>query len=99
MKSVTFGSGSAGGSLAIVEGALVYTPPATVDNSQGDVEETFSFTVTDGDDDTVTTPEGCELVAQALNSKRISLGAVGHACSLEAADAVNHLLGLPALGV
>ena len=55
--------------------------------------------VASGDDDTVTTPEGCELVAQALNSKRISLGAVGHACSLEAADAVNHLLGLPVLGV
>lgn len=55
--------------------------------------------VASGDDDTVTTPEGCELVAQVLNLKRISLGAVGHACSLEAADAVNHLLGLPALGV
>ncbi len=55
--------------------------------------------VASGDDDTVTTPEGCELVAQELNLKRISLGAVGHACSLEAADAVNHLLGLPALGV
>ena len=54
VKSVTFGAGSAGGSLAIVDGALVYTPPATVDNSGGDVEETFSFTVTDGDDDTVT---------------------------------------------
>lgn len=55
--------------------------------------------VASGDNDTVTTPEGCELVAQELNLKRISLGAVGHACSLEAADAVNHLLGLPALGV
>lgn len=55
--------------------------------------------VASGDDDTVTTPEGCELVAQELNLKRISLGVVGHACSLEAADAVNHLLGLPALGV
>ena len=55
--------------------------------------------VASGDDDTVTTPEGCELVAQELNLKRISLGAVGHACSLEAADAVNHLLGLSALGV
>ena len=55
--------------------------------------------VASGDDDTVTTPEGCELVAQELNLKRISLGAVGHACSLEAADAVNHLLGLPVLGV
>lgn len=55
--------------------------------------------VASGDEDTVTTPEGCELVAQMLNLKRVSLGAVGHACSLEAADAVNHLLGLPALGV
>lgn len=55
--------------------------------------------VASGDDDTVTTPEGCELVAQVLNLKRISLGAVGHACSLEADDVVNHLLGLPALGV
>ncbi|PIT74904.1 alpha/beta fold hydrolase [Limnohabitans sp. G3-2] len=55
--------------------------------------------VASGDDDTVTSPEGCERVAQVLDLERISLGPVGHACALEAADAVNHVLGLPALGV
>jgi hypothetical protein len=37
-------------------------------------------------------------VAQDAAAKRISLGPVGHACPLEAAEAVNELLGLPALG-
>jgi Domain of unknown function (DUF5801)/RTX calcium-binding nonapeptide repeat (4 copies)/Cadherin-like domain len=35
-------------------GNLIYTPPASVNNSSGDVTTTFSYTVTDGDGDTVT---------------------------------------------
>jgi pimeloyl-ACP methyl ester carboxylesterase len=53
--------------------------------------------VASGDADTVTPPAGCDLVAQARDSQRISLGPVGHACPLEAAEAVNALLALPPL--
>jgi pimeloyl-ACP methyl ester carboxylesterase len=55
--------------------------------------------VASGEEDTVTAPSSCDLVAQTLALKRISLGAVGHACALEAVDAVNDLLGLPTLGI
>lgn len=55
-------------------------------------------TVASGEADTVTPPAGCDLVAKALTTERISLGPVGHACPLEAAHAVNALLDLPALG-
>jgi pimeloyl-ACP methyl ester carboxylesterase len=54
--------------------------------------------VASGEADTVTTPANCDAVAQDAAAKRISLGPVGHACPLEAAEAVNELLGLPALG-
>lgn len=60
---------------------------------------TCPVAVASGDEDTVTTPASCERVAETLASKRISLGSVGHACPLEAADVVNDLLGLSALGV
>jgi pimeloyl-ACP methyl ester carboxylesterase len=53
--------------------------------------------VASGEADTVTLPTSCDLVAQVLGSQRISLGPVGHACPLEAAEAVNALLDLPAL--
>jgi pimeloyl-ACP methyl ester carboxylesterase len=54
--------------------------------------------VASGEADTVTTPANCDAAAQESAAKRISLGSVGHACPLEAAEAVNELLGLPALG-
>jgi pimeloyl-ACP methyl ester carboxylesterase len=54
--------------------------------------------VASGEADTVTPPSNCDSVAQNAAAKRISLGPVGHACPLEAAEAVNALLGLPALG-
>ena len=60
---------------------------------------TCPVAVASGDVDTVTTPASCERVAEILTSKRISLGPVGHACPLEAAEAVNDLLGLSTLGV
>ena len=47
--------GITGGTLVIDgSGELVYTPPASVDNSGGDVTETFEYTVTDEDGDSVT---------------------------------------------
>jgi pimeloyl-ACP methyl ester carboxylesterase len=54
--------------------------------------------VASGEADTVTTPANCDALAHDASVKRISLGPVGHACPLEAAEAVNELLGLPALG-
>lgn len=54
--------------------------------------------VASGEADTVTPPANCDAVAQDAAVKRISLGPVGHACPLEAADAVNEWLGLSALG-
>lgn len=53
--------------------------------------------VASGADDTITPPEACDAVAQAAGVTRVDLGPVGHACSLQAADAVNALLGLPTL--
>lgn len=54
--------------------------------------------VASGEADTVTPPQSCDTVAHDAAQTRISLGPVGHACPLEAADAVNGLLGLPTLG-
>lgn len=51
--------------------------------------------VASGEADGITPPDACDAVAQALGQSRLSLGPVGHACPLEAADAVNALLGLP----
>jgi pimeloyl-ACP methyl ester carboxylesterase len=55
--------------------------------------------VASGEADTVTPPALCDAVAQHAAAKRIGLGPVGHACPLEAPDAVNQLLGLPDLGI
>lgn len=48
--------------------------------------------VASGDVDTITTPPQCELVARQARTTRISLGPVGHICTLEAASTVNQLL-------
>ncbi|MDO9144089.1 MULTISPECIES: retention module-containing protein, partial [Comamonadaceae] len=43
-------TGSLGGTLVLAaDGSYTYTAPASVDNSQGDPTETFSYTLTDGD--------------------------------------------------
>lgn len=60
--------------------------------------------VASGEADGVTPPSACDQVVRDgagddTQQKRISLGPVGHACALEAFDAVNDLLGLPALPV
>ena len=44
--------------------------------------------------DTATPPAACQAVAHAVGSPWVNLGAVGHACALEAFDAVNPLLKL-----
>ena len=51
-------------------------------------------TVASGAADTITPVVGCDRAAAAAGVARIDLGPVGHACALEAADAVNALLGL-----
>ncbi|WP_454000581.1 DUF5801 repeats-in-toxin domain-containing protein [Afipia felis] len=54
LQSIAFSAGSHGGSLSIDNnGNLVYAPPADV-MSSATVTETFTYTVTDGDNDTVT---------------------------------------------
>jgi pimeloyl-ACP methyl ester carboxylesterase len=54
-----------------------------------------SMLIASGEADTITPPSACDQVAHAAQQKRLSLGEVGHACPLEAALAINHLLGLP----
>lgn len=56
---------------------------------------TLPVQVASGDADTVTPPAACDRVAQAAGVARVGLGAVGHACALQAAAAVNALLDLP----
>lgn len=51
-------------------------------------------TIASGSADTVTPPEGCQVLAQALAIPYVSLGAVGHSCALEAGAAVHRLLGI-----
>lgn len=50
--------------------------------------------VASGEADTITTPQACDEVALAAGQCRVSLGPVGHACALEASEAVNELLQL-----
>jgi len=51
--------------------------------------------IASGEADTVTPPAACEALARDVAIVRMCLGPVGHACPLEAAAAVNPLLGLP----
>lgn len=53
---------------------------------------TCPVSVASGSADTITPPEGCRRAAAAARTTLIDLGPVGHACALEAADAVNQLL-------
>ena len=51
--------------------------------------------VASGEADTITPPAACDEVAAAAGVRRLSLGAVGHACAVEAAQAVIDLLQAP----
>lgn len=53
---------------------------------------TVPMAVASGEADTITTPAACDEVAAAARVPRQSLGQVGHACAIEAADAVISLL-------
>jgi pimeloyl-ACP methyl ester carboxylesterase len=50
------------------------------------------ITVASGNMDTITPPGGCNRAATAARTTLIDVGPVGHACALEAAEAVNRLL-------
>ncbi len=52
--------------------------------------------VASGSADTITPPAGCQQAAAYIKAPYVSLGAVGHACAVEAADEVTRLIGLPA---
>lgn len=59
---------------------------------------TCPISVASGSADVITPPAGCQAAARAARTGWIDLGAVGHACPLEAADAVKRLLataGIP----
>jgi pimeloyl-ACP methyl ester carboxylesterase len=58
------------------------------------VRSSAPLTVACGELDAITPMSGCEKLADALNAPFVSLGAIGHMCTLEAADKVNQLLGL-----
>ena len=55
------------------------------------------LTVASGELDGITPAAACAEVARVAGRSWVSLGPVGHACPLEAPDAVNTLLGLPPL--
>lgn len=50
--------------------------------------------VASGSVDTITPSAGCQQVATAIGAPYFNLGAVGHACAIEAADQVTLLIGL-----
>ncbi len=50
--------------------------------------------VASGNADTITPPDACQLIASQVGARYLSLGAVGHSCPLQAAEAVNRLIGL-----
>jgi pimeloyl-ACP methyl ester carboxylesterase len=56
--------------------------------------QAFELAVASGHEDTITPPAGCRSVADEAGVPWNDLGAVGHACPLEAAARVNTLLGL-----
>lgn len=51
--------------------------------------------VASGSADTITPPAACAAVATAAGVPLQDLGPVGHVCALQAAEAVNELLGMP----
>lgn len=54
--------------------------------------------VASGRADSITPATGCQTLADAVGAPYVSLGAVGHACALEAADVVNALLARQSAG-
>ncbi len=52
------------------------------------------ITVASGSADSITPAQGCMSLAGQIDAPYVSLGPVGHACNLEAADRVNQLLDL-----
>ena len=62
----------------------------------GAVASAHLVSVASGSADTITPPAGCQQVAAHINAPYTSLGAVGHACAVEAPDQVTRLIGLAA---
>jgi pimeloyl-ACP methyl ester carboxylesterase len=50
--------------------------------------------VASGHLDSITPPEDCQVVAQAVSQTLLDLGPVGHACAIESPKAVSQLIGL-----
>ncbi len=64
--------------------------------ADGAAPATIPVWVASSSADTITPPAGCEQVAAHINAPYTSLGAVGHACAVEAADEVTRFIGLDA---
>jgi len=67
--------------------------------SSGDVAADLAgvrcpIVVASGGSDTVTPPPGCRALAHSIAAPYVDLGDAGHSCALEAAPAVNRLIGL-----
>ena len=90
--------------LAFVEHVMAQIDPAGYTQAarmlaggdlMGDLETLdCPMQVASGSADTITPPDGCQLIASQVGARYVSLGAVGHSCPLQAADAVNRLIGL-----
>jgi pimeloyl-ACP methyl ester carboxylesterase len=67
--------------------------------SGGDIDAdlaglTCPIQVAGGSADTITPAAACQALAQRFGASWTDLGAVGHSCPLEAATAVNRLIGM-----
>ena len=78
--------------LTLLDSRLLHSPIASAQSA-------CPVWVASGSADTITPPAGCQQVAVHINAPYISLGAVGHACAVEAADEVTRLIGLAAPAV
>ena len=83
--------------LSLLDSRLLDTRP--LDSRIAAAQSACPVWVASGSADTITPPAGCQQVAVHINAPYISLGAVGHACAVEAADEVTRLIGLAAPAV
>jgi pimeloyl-ACP methyl ester carboxylesterase len=89
--------------VAFIQGVMAQINPAGYTQaarmlSRGDIAADLQglacpVTIASGSADTITPPDGCAALASAVGAPYLSLGAVGHACALEAGFAVTTLLG------
>jgi len=102
--SAMLSPGAGADQLAFVEYVMAQIDPAGYTQAarmlasgdlMGDLETLdCPMRVASGSADTITPPGACQAIASQVGARYLSLGAVGHSCPLQAADAVNRLLDL-----